>query len=225
MAFVLSHDRRAISNGDLLEDMQRVAYAQGDTVLKQRTYKEHGKYGVTTVIRRFGGWNEAVKEAGLATSVERNVPDEKLFGALYALWVSLGRQPSYAEVRAPLCIYNISTFERRFGSWRQALEAFVAYTQQADLRAAESPSPPMAMTRRRTSRIADLRLRFRVMARDHFRCVACGATPAVTPGVQLNVDHITPWSRGGETLEDNLQTLCMACNQGKSNAVIVRAEA
>jgi len=31
------------------------------------------------------------------------------------------------------------------------------------------------------------------------------------------VDHITAWSNGGETILENLQTLCSDCNLGKSN--------
>jgi 5-methylcytosine-specific restriction endonuclease McrA len=55
------------------------------------------------------------------------------------------------------------------------------------------------------------------MRRDGFRCCHCGRSPASTPGVELNVDHIKPWSEGGETELGNLQTLCDACNQGKGS--------
>ena len=215
MHFELGHDRRSISDEDLLSDLRRVASEQTEEQVKQRTYKTHGKYGVTTIIRRFGSWNAAVQAAGLETTVERNIPDEKLFSALYDLWVSLGRQPSYSEVQKPACLFHVTTFERRFGSWRQALEAFVSYANSEEM------APPVATTisatRRRTSRSPDLRLRFKVLQRDHFRCCACGASPSVTPGIRLEVDHITPWSKGGETIIENLQTLCLACNQGKTN--------
>jgi hypothetical protein len=85
MKFELNHDRRNISDDDLLADLCRVASDQSEQQVKQRTYKDHGKYGVTTVIRRFGSWNGAVKAAGLDTPIERNVPDAKLFAALYDL--------------------------------------------------------------------------------------------------------------------------------------------
>jgi len=42
-------------------------------------------------------------------------------------------------------------------------------------------------------------------------------TQAKDPGVELHVDHIFPWSKGGETVFENLQTLCSKCNGGKSN--------
>ncbi|MBI3662399.1 MAG: HNH endonuclease [Acidobacteria bacterium] len=57
------------------------------------------------------------------------------------------------------------------------------------------------------------------MKRDNFSCRACGASPALRPGIALHVDHIIPWSRGGDTIDENLQTLCDACNLGKSNVL------
>lgn len=70
---------------------------------------------------------------------------------------------------------------------------------------------------RSTRREVPLALRYRILKRDSFRCVACGRSPALEPGVLLHVDHVLPWSRGGETMEDNLQTLCADCNLGKSD--------
>ena len=35
---------------------------------------------------------------------------------------------------------------------------------------------------------------------------------------RIQVDHIVPWSKGGETEESNLQTKCKKCNLGKGNA-------
>lgn len=61
------------------------------------------------------------------------------------------------------------------------------------------------------------RLRWQVLQRDRFTCCSCGASPALTIGIQLQVDHKIPWSKGGETTIENLQTLCLACNSGKSN--------
>jgi len=57
--------------------------------------------------------------------------------------------------------------------------------------------------------------RARIINRDNSSCQMCGAK--VSDGVTLHVDHIVPVSRGGLTLDDNLQTLCQECNLGKSN--------
>lgn len=66
-----------------------------------------------------------------------------------------------------------------------------------------------------TSRRVAAGLRFDVLKRDGFRCRLCGA--AADDGVRLHVDHITAYSRGGETTKENLWTLCAPCNIGKSN--------
>lgn len=49
------------------------------------------------------------------------------------------------------------------------------------------------------------------MERDGGACLHCGATE------DLTLDHIKPWSEGGDSGVDNLQLLCFACNQAKAN--------
>ncbi|MCL2147194.1 MAG: HNH endonuclease [Synergistaceae bacterium] len=56
--------------------------------------------------------------------------------------------------------------------------------------------------------------RYDILRRDGFRCKVCGRSAA--EGAKLEVDHILPVSKGGKTTDDNLQTLCRECNQGKS---------
>lgn len=46
------------------------------------------------------------------------------------------------------------------------------------------------------------------------RCLACGSTGPLT------VDHVIPLSLGGTNWIDNLQPLCMPCNQKKHRAII-----
>ena len=69
----------------------------------------------------------------------------------------------------------------------------------------------------KTKREPSVGLRFQVLKRDHFKCRVCGMSPAKDPSIELHIDHIVPWSKGGETTLENLQTLCSACNLGKSN--------
>jgi 5-methylcytosine-specific restriction endonuclease McrA len=35
------------------------------------------------------------------------------------------------------------------------------------------------------------------------------------PGVELHVVHIIPWNKGGKTVLENFQMLCLTCNLGK----------
>ena len=71
--------------------------------------------------------------------------------------------------------------------------------------------------KRNTRAISD-KLRYKVLKRDNFKCCACGASPAKDPSVELHIDHIIPWSKGGESTLENLQTLCSKCNIGKSDS-------
>lgn len=68
------------------------------------------------------------------------------------------------------------------------------------------------------SRRIPTKLRYQVLKRDHFKCCICGASPAKDSSVELHIDHIIPWSKGGETTLNNLQTLCSKCNIGKSDS-------
>lgn len=61
------------------------------------------------------------------------------------------------------------------------------------------------------------KLRYQVLKRDNFKCCACGASPAKDPSIELHIDHIIPFSKGGETTLENLQTLCSRCNIGKGD--------
>ena len=77
------------------------------------------------------------------------------------------------------------------------------------------PSVPTKI--KRSTRVISDKLRYQVLKRDNFKCCACGASPAKDPAVELHIDHIIPWSKGGATVLENLQTLCSECNIGKSN--------
>jgi len=64
--------------------------------------------------------------------------------------------------------------------------------------------------------IATLRLsRRNILLRDKFTCQYCGCRPPVS---DLDVDHVTPRSRGGLSTWQNLVTACRACNLRKGNA-------
>lgn len=51
-----------------------------------------------------------------------------------------------------------------------------------------------------------------IFERDGWQCLHCGSQESLT------LDHIIPFSRGGTTSDDNLQTLCRSCNSKKGDA-------
>jgi 5-methylcytosine-specific restriction endonuclease McrA len=205
-----------VSNDEIIADIRRVAELAGTRIVSQKLYLEMGKYDPTTASRRFGSWNQAVKVAGLDVANEFNYSDERLFENLMLLWEHYGRQPRRAELAKPPSQISQSAYNRRFRTWTNALERFVAYANSQDMR---SPSQSETASGYRSNRDPSLRLRFRVLKRDNFSCRACGTSPALKPGLSLHVDHVMPWSLGGETVEENLQTLCEPCNLGKSNVL------
>lgn len=204
-----------VSDAELLSDLRRVAELLHASSVSRPTYPKHGRYGVTTFNNRFGGWNKALAAAGLATSHEINIPDERLFENIFILWQHYGQQPRRTQLSSPPSTISQGPYNRRFGSWTASLHAFVSYANSADL---DSPTQPASIpSRRATGRTPSLRLRWRVLQRDRFTCCGCGRGPATTAGVELCLDHILAWSNGGETTFANLQTLCPECNLGKSN--------
>lgn len=66
------------------------------------------------------------------------------------------------------------------------------------------------------------KLREFIKQRDNFTCRYCGNSTNKEPNLLLEIDHIIPVSKGGCTVEDNLQTLCWKCNRAKSNKIIVQ---
>lgn len=59
-------------------------------------------------------------------------------------------------------------------------------------------------------------MRREVIDRDGNRCCYCGANGNAL-GVQLALDHVVPWAKGGRTHPSNLQLLCPVCNSLKSD--------
>ena len=229
MKFELEESLRGAPDEELLEDMRRSAKAIGRDTITIAEYEEKGKAHPSTIQRRFESWPKALKLAGLQPSRSKiGITNEELFENVKTLWISLGRQPRYDEVKAPNSQFSAGTYENRFGSWSKALREFVAWVS-AD---APNPSPQDAETalgtadstvqigssKRRTRREISDRQRFRILVRDGFRCKSCGASPLVQSGIELHVDHVLPWSKGGETTDDNLVSKCKQCNLGKGNA-------
>jgi 5-methylcytosine-specific restriction endonuclease McrA len=62
------------------------------------------------------------------------------------------------------------------------------------------------------SRYIPASVRVTVLHRDKYKCVFCGRN---AKQVQLEIDHIIAFSKGGSNNFNNLQTLCIDCNRGK----------
>lgn len=77
---------------------------------------------------------------------------------------------------------------------------------------------PLKLAENKSKRNIPLGLRYKIFKRDGFKCIACGNSSS--NGAILHIDHKTPFSLGGLTEFNNLQTLCSNCNISKSNKYI-----
>ena len=229
-------NHRGVSIDDMINDLNAVAKKLGKETFTSSEYSKYGKYSIDIYLRKFNTWNEALNAGGLIPfdhplggGKKNKVSEYSCLEEIERLWVELGRQPTTTDIKNGMSKYSLHTYERRFGSWRKALEFFVDYMNGIkEVEVSDNfddtqrkpdqiqPSESTTITHR-TKRDINLRMRFMVMKRDDFKCCLCGRSPATTPGLELHIDHIIPWSKGGETVIDNLQTLCSDCNLGKSN--------
>lgn len=235
-----SSELKLISDEEYYDDLQRVANLINGNTVPLEVYEKFGKYSAHHIFSRFGKWNDFLVKAGLEPTgfCKDKITEQECFDEIERMWRLLGRQPTTTDViKGNICHYSIDTFKKRFGGWRKALEAFVVYINSEDneyepvtfetVESSDSQSTErknsieiVSMPKHLTSRNINTRLRFKVFARDNFKCCACGASPAKDPSVELHVDHIIPWSKGGETELENLQTLCSKCNLGKSDLML-----
>lgn len=219
MKFEYVEYNRKPSDDELLDDIKRVSN-EVDPPLSSNKYKAYGMFDVSTISRRFGSWIHALELAGVEADVSnRKHSKEDLFSNIERAWIMKGKQPVRNDMNDK-SISSISSgaYLRSFGTWNNALQSFIAYVNENNEDIV--PESTLRTSRQNGSRDINLRLRFRVMQRDNFKCCACGASPAKDPAVVLHVDHIVPWAKGGETTFDNLQTLCSDCNLGKSDLLL-----
>ncbi|MGH9891559.1 MAG: HNH endonuclease [bacterium] len=67
-------------------------------------------------------------------------------------------------------------------------------------------------------RLASRAQRRRILERDNWTCQLCGVYRA--DGRELDIDHREPYSLGGKTDDENLQTLCATCNRRKGGRLL-----
>ena len=223
MKFELERLNQSMPDEELLADMRRVSKELGQDFVTTIQQDKFGKYNSSTIKRRFGSWLKAHEKAGLKKArLQENklLPEEELFRNIEGVWVKLGRQPRVSEMFPPLSKYGSKVYMRRFGTWMNGLRKFVSYMNDEEKMSSEDGIRTLEFkptTRHKTQRGINWRLRFLVMRRDNFKCRNCGRSPATDTTIILHVDHIKAWANGGETIQENLQTLCSKCNIGKSN--------
>jgi hypothetical protein len=226
MEFKLNDFHYNVPDQDFLDDLKTVCGKLGRNNITMREYDEIGKYTSGTIHRRFGTWHKALIAAGIELTVNRNLIEKDLFENIEHVWITLGRQPTDREMRQPLSKYSKNPYLNKFGTWRKALEAFVEFINLDNDQRAEDNNiveennlTEVAIEKdfvfkHKTKRMPSERLKVQVLMRDGNKCRLCGIT---VTGDSIHFDHIKPWSKGGETVLENLQVLCEKHNLAKGN--------
>lgn len=225
MKFEFNPVHRNTPPEEFIEDVKRVAKENQKNSVSVSEYRKKGRFHPSTITNKFGSWNKALEAANLEKTMVFGSTEEELFKNLENVWTALGRQPKAKEFKKPISSISITPYLNTFGTFQKALKAFVDYiNQETDNDAGETETDLKNQTQEKTKTIkrsqreVSDRLRFKILLRDGFTCVKCGRSPLKSKNVELHVDHIIPWSKGGETIPENLETKCKECNLGKGNA-------
>ncbi len=219
---------RVLSRDSVLKTLREFAEKNpGNSVTEKEIAERLGLYR-GAITRRFGKWESILAEVGLnPVPLGRRYTDQECFENILTLWTHYGRQPNFGELKHSPSIVGPKAYIHRWGGWRASLTAFVteiSESSELQTESVEPVQPPVFQNdhpkyAEPVPRSISLALRYRVLVRDKFRCVICGASPAKDGTVELHIDHIYPWSRGGQNTEENLRTLCFKCNLGKGDKV------
>lgn len=210
-----------VSRDELISELQELSSKLGKKEISIKDIEEHSKYSHSTYRNYFGTLRSALQGAGLTSTRNWGTSKEEYFNNIMTVWIALGCQPKLNDMNnKSISKHSSSSYIHVFGSWTKVLMEFQNFINNRDSQGLVIDKPinkDLAIGDHTTSRFPNLSLRFKILQRDNFKCCACGASPAKDPSVELQVDHIIPWSKGGETVMENLQTLCSKCNLGKSN--------
>jgi 5-methylcytosine-specific restriction endonuclease McrA len=218
---------RVLSREKVIQSLRDFSAENPGVSITRDAFAKRLGVDATNLIRRFGKWENLLSEVGIKpVPLGRRYTDEECFENILVLWTHYGRQPHFGELKHPPSTVDPKAYTLRWGGWRAALSAFVKQVNEPS----ESPSEISSretnpniqndvMPNTPAPRSIPLALRYKILSRDNFRCVTCGASPARDVSVELHIDHIYPWSRGGQNVEDNLRTLCFKCNLGKGDKI------
>lgn len=115
------------SDEEVINDLKQVAAVCGKGTITREEYSSFGKFSSSTLERNYGSWNATLKLAGMELNLNRNFTNEEMFEDIEKVWIMLGRQPTTTDIKKGISKYSLQSYARRFGGWRDALQAFVNY--------------------------------------------------------------------------------------------------
>jgi len=214
---------KVLSREEIIQVLRNFASEYPNTPVTLNAIAKRLSVDMATISGRFGKWKSLLAEVGIApVPLGRRYTEEECFENILTLWTHYGRQPHFGELKHLPSSVGPKAYILRWGGWRAALSAFVKHVNCATAPTVErNEVEPICGNKGNTTvevpapRSIPLALRYKVLCRDRFRCVICGASPAKDITVELHVDHIYPYSLRPQNVEENLRALCYKCNLGK----------
>lgn len=221
----------------IIGELEKVAEKYQYTRFTSKDFLRDASIGHQVVFREFGTWDEAMrvltnhlKQKNL-TLKQRTKPKRKdaytqrqLFDEMQRIWSKIGHRPSKIEWEQADPEINYNTVRRHFNGWTNACLKFIEHItgetvveNKAISEKLDNQPKKKVKYEPENNRTIPLGIRLEVLARDNFRCVYCGKSPSTDIGTKLHIDHILPFSKGGKSILENLQALCLDCNLGKSD--------
>lgn len=230
------------SREKMLDELEKAAKHFNYIEFGWRDFNSIADISANPIKKHFGSWKNGLdalrkhlQDKGLDLSPRSYSPnriysDKDLFDEMERIWKKVGQRPSRTEWEMSERKIGYNCYKKRFGGWVNACTKFIEYKMGKDILADDFVLPERGDSKTQTkikdnykkenTRNISLFLRLKVLSRDNFRCVFCGKSPATDIGTKLHIDHIKPFSKGGESVLENLQTLCEECNLGKSDRKI-----
>lgn len=115
---------RKYTDEELIESIQQFAAHLGRPPTASEVNDDSTfTMGLNTYVRRFGSWNDTLKECDLQVNEEKNYDNEYLIEKLQLLSHRLGDVPTQDELRDDEITPSLLPYKQSFGSWNEALRA------------------------------------------------------------------------------------------------------
>lgn len=226
-----------------LEALEQAARHFNYIEFSWRDFNKISTISASAIKVHFGSWKKALaalkthlQQKGLDLSPRPHAPqriysDKDLFDEMGRIWQKVDQRPSRNEWEISQPKISIGAYKKRFGSWTNACQRFIEFKMGGEIASDTFVRPSgedisvheksgKVEYSKENSRNVSLSLRYKVLMRDNLTCLCCGKSRVTDPRTKLHIDHIVPFSKGGKSTLENLQTLCEECNLGKSDSQI-----
>lgn len=187
------------SKPEIIESLKRYAELHGLDTITTRTTRQYDEwknrpFSTRHICRVFGSWGKALQTAGMRSVKTSKLEFREMVEAFKACWKEHDAPPSRKQLEVYLeqrrYPFRWSSYRSAYGGHEELARMIVAVQE------GRIPESNLFKSLRRSSpEPVSPKLRRKVLMRDHYRCVKCGADPKTDKTVKLEVDHVVPASK------------------------------